>query len=298
MALLPSATARPSTTPLTPLPVTASNSPARPLRFFSSRSAWSIAAGRAEARAPSTSYSVRRNDAGAGSGGSVWIDAPVVLVARGAAVRFEADGDQLRVVTEPDPTDQETVPPLIEAMAHLPRASDVIVGEPTMLRAVTGHKGGVTYWVHVHGYEVHSSLLYRGVSAIMWGAKLIDWANRMNAQNMAKPPTDLAAIFEPPFTTLHVGQIEGGTAHNITAKDCRFGLDFRVVPGEDLADWEAAMMEEARRIEAEMQAISSRFSPTARGTSPATLTSKGSRQPALPSAGMSGKPCVPVITVT
>ena len=51
------------------------------------------------------------------------------------------------------------------------------------------------------------------------------------------------AMFTPPWTTCHVGMIEGGTAHNITAKDCRFLMDFRVVPGESAADWEAAYLD-------------------------------------------------------
>ena len=45
---------------------------------------------------------------------------------------------------------------------------------------------------------------------------------------------------DPPWTTLHVGMIQGGTAHNITAADCRFSCEFRVVPGEDIEDWVAA----------------------------------------------------------
>ncbi len=146
-------------------------------------------------------------------------------------------------------------PPLIEAMSGLPRATDVIVGEPTMLRAVTGHKGGVTYWVHVHGFEIHSSILDRGVSAIMWGARLIDWANGVNAAQAATPPQGMAGFFDPPYTNVHVGQIRGGTAHNITAKDCEFGLGFRVVPGETLDQWRAAAQEKAAALTAQMQQV-------------------------------------------
>lgn len=147
-------------------------------------------------------------------------------------------------------------PPMIEAMQGvLPRADLAIIGEPTTMQAVTGHKGGLGYDVQVRGYEVHSSLMHRGVNAIMAAAPLIDWANRMNAENRAKAPTDLAALFEPPWTTLHVGTIAGGTAHNITARDCRFGMDFRVVPGEDPEEWGARFLEQARAAEAAMQAV-------------------------------------------
>lgn len=146
---------------------------------------------------------------------------------------------------------------LAEAMvaSDLPRARSVIVGEPTMLRAVTGHKGGVNLWVHVHGVEVHSSLLHTGVSAVMWGAKLIEWCNRINAQNAAQAPGPVAKLFEPPYTNVHVGQISGGTAHNITAKDCTFGVGFRVVPGEDADAWAQMFRDEVARLMLAMQAI-------------------------------------------
>lgn len=147
-------------------------------------------------------------------------------------------------------------PPMIAAMQPvLPKGASVIVGEPSSMRAVTGHKGGTGFDTHVQGFEVHSSLLDRGVNAIMFGAKLIDWANQMNAINQAAEPEDLAAMFDPPFTTVHVGMISGGTAHNITAKDCHFAMDFRVVPGEDKRAWEARYRARVAEVEAEMQAI-------------------------------------------
>jgi acetylornithine deacetylase len=147
-------------------------------------------------------------------------------------------------------------PPMIAAMQPvLPKGSAVIVGEPSMMKAVTGHKGGQGYDTHVVGFEVHSSLMHTGVNAIMSGAKLIEWANEMNAANMARQPSDLATVFEPPFTTVHIGQISGGTAHNITAKDCNFSVDFRVVPGEDPAVWKAAYYEKVRQVQEQMQAV-------------------------------------------
>ncbi|WP_136441262.1 acetylornithine deacetylase [Pacificoceanicola onchidii] len=146
-------------------------------------------------------------------------------------------------------------PPLVKAMEILPKASDVIVGEPTMLKAVTGHKGGLTWWVHMHGFEVHSSLLHTGVSAIMWGAKLIDWANQVNASQEDTPPSSMAALFDPPYTNAHVGQISGGTAHNIAAKDCEFGFGFRIVPGENPDRWKELFESKVKDLEAGMKAI-------------------------------------------
>lgn len=147
-------------------------------------------------------------------------------------------------------------PPMIEAMQGVvPKGAAAIIGEPSSMQAVTGHKGGSGFHTHVVGFEVHSSLLHTGVNAIMAGAKLIEWANEQNTANMAAKPTEVALMFDPPFTTVHVGVIEGGTAHNITAKDCRFGMDFRVVPGEDKEKWKIAYLEKVREVEAAMQAV-------------------------------------------
>ncbi|GFE51277.1 acetylornithine deacetylase [Roseobacter cerasinus] len=147
-------------------------------------------------------------------------------------------------------------PPMIAAMQPvLPKGRAVIVGEPSGLCAVSGHKGGAGFDTHVQGFEIHSSLMDRGVNAVMFGAKLVDWANQMNAANRDGAPHGMAALFDPPYSTLHVGMISGGTAHNITAKDCHFAMDFRVVPGEDKHAWEARYRARVAEIEAEMQAI-------------------------------------------
>ena len=147
-------------------------------------------------------------------------------------------------------------PPMIKAMQPvLPKGSAVIVGEPSTMQAVNGHKGGTGFNTHVVGFEVHSSLLHRGVNAIMAGAKLIEWANEVNTENVGRKPSALAAMFDPPFTTVHVGMISGGTAHNITAKDCYFAMDFRVVPGENKDAWGTAYLKKVRAVEKQMQNV-------------------------------------------
>ena len=147
-------------------------------------------------------------------------------------------------------------PPMIAAMQGvLPKADIALIGEPSGMGIITGHKGGTGYRVHVKGFEVHSSLLPEGVSAIMEAARLIGWMNAQNEANAAKPATPLAAPFRPSFTTLHSGMIAGGTAHNITAADCRFVMEFRVVPGESVDGWAQALEAEAARIATDMQAV-------------------------------------------
>lgn len=144
-------------------------------------------------------------------------------------------------------------PPMIAHMAgRVPKAALAIIGEPTSMKTITGHKGGIGWDVHVRGFEVHSSLIDRGVSAIMEGAKLVNWANETNAE--ARAAADPASPFDPPYTTAHVGVISGGTAHNITAKDCHFLFSFRRIPG-DPVDWAGRFEAKVREIEAGMQAV-------------------------------------------
>lgn len=147
-------------------------------------------------------------------------------------------------------------PPMIAAMQEvLPKGSDVIVGEPSMMQVVTGHKGGVSFRTHVRGFEVHSSLLHKGVSAVMQAARLIDWGNQRNAEAAAATPREVAAMFDPPWSSWHVGVVQGGTAHNITAKDCHFEISVRVVPGDDADALARDYRSFATQVRREVQAI-------------------------------------------
>ena len=147
-------------------------------------------------------------------------------------------------------------PPMIEAMQPvLPKGASVIVGEPSEMRVVTGHKGGKGFPTHVIGFEVHSSIAYQGVSAIHEAARLIQWANERNEAAAASEPSPIAAMFDPPYTNWHVGMIEGGTAHNITAKDCRFTIGFRAVPDEDFGDLQQAYLDHVDAVRDQMQAV-------------------------------------------
>ena len=145
---------------------------------------------------------------------------------------------------------------LIRAIAaDLPQAGAVLVGEPSMMKVVTGHKGGIAYRVQMRGHEVHSSIQHRGVSAVMEAARLVMWANERNAESAGRKPGPLATPFDPPWTSVHVGMIKGGTAHNITARDCTFQIGFRTVPGDDPERWCADFEAEVARVAAGMQRI-------------------------------------------
>lgn len=147
-------------------------------------------------------------------------------------------------------------PPMIQTLRQVLPVGDVaLIGEPSRMGLINGHKGGTGFHVHVKGYEVHSSRLPYGVSAVMEGARLINWLNDRNAGIQAAVPTAQAAMFDPPFTTLHVGQIKGGTANNITAADCHFSIEMRVVSDEPLEGHAQSVVEAAARVEAGMKAI-------------------------------------------
>jgi acetylornithine deacetylase len=147
-------------------------------------------------------------------------------------------------------------PPMIAAMQGVvPKGSAVIVGEPSSMKAVTGHKGGNAFATHVVGFEVHSSIHYQGVSAVHEGARLIQWATKQNELNRLATPGPLASMFDPPYTTWHVGIISGGTADNITAKDCNFNMFYRAVPGDEPTDLNQLYFDKVNKVKAAMQVI-------------------------------------------
>ena len=145
-------------------------------------------------------------------------------------------------------------PHMIAEMAKtMPPASACIVGEPSMMKVVTQHKGSVGMMTKVHGFEIHSSLMHEGVSAVMTAARLVNWLHERTQENMVN--ADAASPFHPPFTTLHSGTIKGGTAGNITAKYCEFLTDIRVTPPDTAQMWFDRYSAHVAEIEREIQAI-------------------------------------------
>ena len=112
-----------------------------------------------------------------------------------------------------------------------PRPKIVIVGEPTDMAVVNAHKGVVCFLTRVRGLEAHSSASHRGVNAVQYASRLINFLADI-AYEM-----ELCAAsgsgFDPPYTTVHVGTIQGGTAQNIVPLDCAFTWEYRLMPGSD-----------------------------------------------------------------
>ena len=124
------------------------------------------------------------------------------------------------------------MPVLLQSMALKPYRPDiVIVGEPTDLQIVTGHKGGYEMRTEITGFAVHSCDPTKGVSAISAAMKLIAKIEEIGIQRAANPVRN--SSYTPPYPTFNVGTIEGGAARNSTAGWCNFNWEYRQMPGED-----------------------------------------------------------------
>ncbi len=121
--------------------------------------------------------------------------------------------------------------------AHLASApikpAACLIGEPTSMQVVIANKGAAGYLVKVRGHSVHSSLRDSGVSAVEVAAKIIVFVTGLQSRLREQARHD---GFEFPHTSVHVGRVQGGTAHNIMARDCEFLLEIRALPGQRAAD--------------------------------------------------------------
>lgn len=116
----------------------------------------------------------------------------------------------------------------------LPKPDMAIVGEPTSLRVVSGHKGMRRLSTVVAGREAHSARPDIGVSAVMVAGRLI--ARLAEMAEAEKSPDKLHHAFVPPYSTIHVGMVQGGLAPSIIARHCTFCWDIRTVPGTNSQD--------------------------------------------------------------
>lgn len=123
---------------------------------------------------------------------------------------------------------------LVDYIARsLPRPAFAVVGEPSGMQVANQHKGNYGFETAVRGREAHSSRPQLGASAIFAASELVVRLARMAAECERAAPDAAAREFEPPYSTINVGQINGGTAVNIVANECRFRWEFRPVPSDD-----------------------------------------------------------------
>ena len=109
-----------------------------------------------------------------------------------------------------------------------------IIGEPTELKPVLGHKGKLAIRCDIHGHACHSAYAPLGVNAIEYAAELIGELGRIGTR--LKAPEHHDARFDPPFSTVQTGMIGGGKALNIVPADCRFDFEIRALPSHDPND--------------------------------------------------------------
>jgi acetylornithine deacetylase len=143
---------------------------------------------------------------------------------------------------------------LIADMAGLPfRPQLCIVGEPTGMKVIAGHKGKKSLRCHVHGKECHSALA-EGVNAVEAAAEVVAHIKGMQRRIRRDGPFDPA--YDPPYTTLHTGVIQGGRALNIVPRDCWFDFEIRALPDQDSDGLYAEILRYAgEQVEPEMKSV-------------------------------------------
>ena len=121
---------------------------------------------------------------------------------------------------------------LIPEMARLGLRPDIaIVGEPTEMRVIEGHKGCCEYTTRFAGLEGHGSDPARGVNAAEYAVRFVSRLLTLREELRGRTPAD--SRFEPPETTLNVGRITGGHAHNVIVGRAEVDWEFRPVQADD-----------------------------------------------------------------
>ena len=142
-----------------------------------------------------------------------------------------------------------------------------IIGEPTMMRPVTGQKGICIFETTVSGSEGHSSRIKQEVSAIHEAMRLILWLeNKMNSLIEAGRTDDR---FTPNHTSIHIGMVNGGIAPNVIAQECKFSWDVRTIPSETPQEIKAEFDLYCRQREAELREIHPNFKISTSNVHPA-----------------------------
>ncbi len=111
------------------------------------------------------------------------------------------------------------------------RPSVAIIGEPTSMAVIEGHKGCCEYTTHVHGLAGHGSVPGRGVNAVEYAVRYVTRLMEIAEALKARAPRD--SRFDPPWTTINTGAVIGGHAHNVIPETARVDWEFRPVQSSD-----------------------------------------------------------------
>lgn len=144
---------------------------------------------------------------------------------------------------------------LIQVLKDMPvKPKACIVGEPTEMQVIAQHKGKKSWRVDVRGFECHSSLTHLGANAVEAAAELIAFIKSLARRKREHGPFD--GEFAPPYTSLHTGTVNGGTALNIVPKDCSFLWEIRYLPQDDVDALYAEVVAYAKnKLEPELKAV-------------------------------------------
>lgn len=123
----------------------------------------------------------------------------------------------------------ERMPAFLGARGVAPRLA--VIGEPTGMKPINGHKGGMELVTRISGVAGHASRPSNGVNAVHAAARLISYIEELAAEYATNPVH--GSPFEPPYSTLSVGTVRGGEARNIIAGECQFDWEIRALPGDD-----------------------------------------------------------------
>jgi acetylornithine deacetylase len=105
-----------------------------------------------------------------------------------------------------------------------------VVGEPSGMKPILAHKGKLDLNVKVRGLTGHSSEVAKGVNAVQAASEAIAWVAREARRLAVEGPFEEG--FDPPYTTVHVGTVKGGTILNIIPDDAAFTMEWRFIPGD------------------------------------------------------------------
>ena len=106
-----------------------------------------------------------------------------------------------------------------------------IIGEPTNMKIIDAHKGCYEYTTYFKGLAGHSSAPHKGVSAVEYASRYINKLIELREKLKSRAPKD--SIFDPPHSTLSIGGVFGGIAHNVIADKCHVNWETRPVVKED-----------------------------------------------------------------
>nr|WP_281954118.1 acetylornithine deacetylase [Pseudophaeobacter arcticus] len=106
-----------------------------------------------------------------------------------------------------------------------------IIGEPTEMRVIEGHKGCYEYSTHFHGLEGHGSAPDLGINAVEYAVRYV--AELLQLKQRLRGMAPAASRFDPPWTTVNVGALQGGVAHNVIASKAQVDWEMRPVCAGD-----------------------------------------------------------------